>query len=604
VAVAAAGMAAQLSARRGLPLLGAAGALALGAWARVPAAARSEAETPAGPVGCPAEDWPGVVENWSGTHACQARRLWRPRSQREVEAAVAQHGPGSRLRVVGSALSPNGLALGDGDLLSLESMKRVLSVDRAARRVTVECGAQVGEVLDALREHGLTLNNLASINLQQVGGFVQAGAHGTGATLPPAEETVVSMRIVTPGAGTLELSETSHPELFRFAKLGLGCFGVVTQVTLQCVDAHRLREETRVMTTLEVEQGHAARLKANKHVRYMWLPYTDAAVVVTSNPCGAARAAAPAPSPAAAAAAAEAEAAAHALRVAPLVKLLREADSADPQALAPHGVPPNAERLGFAELRDLLLRVNGGQLATAHVAAVNRAELEYWRASQGVREAASEDVLAFECGGQQLVLEVAVPAGTLAKPDGRDLAFVRALIKAVEAQGLPAPAPIEQRWTCGSAAAMSPVGPGNEGERESEREGARASTATASRPHEQLHSWVGIIMYLPEREMRTAVENKFYGYRRLLDSVDKAGRFGARTHWAKIEMPWGREELEETQERLRSLFPIREWEAHRAKLDPYGVMLNPLLDALLRGVPLRPSSGAANLDGEKRTFVK
>ena len=35
---------------------------------------------------------------------------------------------------------------------------------------------------------------------------VQVGAHGTGAAIPPVDEQVVSMKLVTPAQGTLELS--------------------------------------------------------------------------------------------------------------------------------------------------------------------------------------------------------------------------------------------------------------------------------------------------------------------------------------------------------------------------------------------------------------
>lgn len=36
--------------------------------------------------------------------------------------------------------------------------------------------------------------------------LLQVGAHGTGASIPPVDEQVVAMRLVTPGAGTLTLS--------------------------------------------------------------------------------------------------------------------------------------------------------------------------------------------------------------------------------------------------------------------------------------------------------------------------------------------------------------------------------------------------------------
>ena len=40
-----------------------------------------------------------------------------------------------------------------------------------------------------------------------MGGFTQVGSHGSGATIPPVDEQVVSMKLVTPAQGCLELSQ-------------------------------------------------------------------------------------------------------------------------------------------------------------------------------------------------------------------------------------------------------------------------------------------------------------------------------------------------------------------------------------------------------------
>jgi L-galactono-1,4-lactone dehydrogenase len=49
----------------------------------------------------------------------------------------------------------------------------VLHVDVKNKTVTVQAGIRVTELVDALREHGLTLQNFASIREQQVSGFTQ-----------------------------------------------------------------------------------------------------------------------------------------------------------------------------------------------------------------------------------------------------------------------------------------------------------------------------------------------------------------------------------------------------------------------------------------------
>ena len=61
------------------------------------------------------------------------------------------------------------------------------------------------------------------------------------------------------------------------------------------------------------------------------------------------------------------------------------------------------------------------------------------------------------------------------KPLG-DIDFMQDILSTIEKQNIPAPAPIEQRWTARSHAPMSP--------------------AHSNDPN-QVFSWVGVIMYLP-----------------------------------------------------------------------------------------------------------
>ena len=78
-------------------------------------------------------------------------------------------------------LSPNGIGFDSEGMLSLALMDRIISVDKSRQQVTVEAGTRVSQVLEALRPYGLTLQNLASIDEQQIGGFISVSAHGSGA---------------------------------------------------------------------------------------------------------------------------------------------------------------------------------------------------------------------------------------------------------------------------------------------------------------------------------------------------------------------------------------------------------------------------------------
>ena len=96
-----------------------------------------------------------VLVNWSGTHTASTLSFHEPDSVAELEAIVAQnHAEGKRTRVVGSAISPNGIGLSDEGMLSIACLDRVLEVDKERMTCRVEAGARVSQVVDELRQHG------------------------------------------------------------------------------------------------------------------------------------------------------------------------------------------------------------------------------------------------------------------------------------------------------------------------------------------------------------------------------------------------------------------------------------------------------------------
>ena len=512
------------------------------------------------PPGSGAE--PGAeLQNWSGTHRAQAEPLFQPETVPALEQVVARHHRrGEKLRAVGNRLSPNGLGLSDGRAqVSPALLDGVLYVDRERGRVTVQAGATVGGLLAALRPYGLTLANLASIADQQLGGFTQVGAHGTGAGLPPVDEQVVALKLVTPGRGTLALSaDDPDPSLFRLARCGLGGLGVVSEVTLQCVPAHQLTERTFVSDLRTVRKNHARWLREHRHLRYMWLPHTKGrqVVVVTADDMGGrgggwgGRVRAPQGDPA--------------WRTEPLRRLLSsELAARGLPGAGEGGDPAGLEGAAFSELRDRLLAL--APLDAGHIARVNAAEAEFWRRSSGERVAPSDQVLGFDCGGQQWVLETAFPTGTLDAPSGADLDYMERLLDLIEERGIAAPAPIEQRWTASSSSPMSPASaPGGD-------------LAT-------VHSWVGIIMYLPPEEgeasraQRAAITAAFREYCEAKRGLDR--EVGATEHWAKLEVPEDEAGRAAVRGRLAQRFPAEAYGRARAELDPKNVLGNAWLDAV------------------------
>jgi L-galactono-1,4-lactone dehydrogenase len=92
-----------------------------------------------------------------------------------------------------------------------------------------------------------------------------------------------------------------------------------------------------------------------------------------------------------------------------------------------------------------LLTITCSLLSCQHIKEINRAESEYWEGSQVTRVADSVQVLGFDCGGEQWVLEVCVPMGHCQDSSSVDVDFAKELLELIEHVGVPAACPIEQR---------------------------------------------------------------------------------------------------------------------------------------------------------------
>lgn len=116
------------------------------------------------------------VSNWSGTHEVRTRVFLQPETLDQLERIVKDaHEKKQRIRPVGSGLSPNGIGLTEAGMVNLGLMDKVLEVDKGKKRVRVQAGIRVQQLVDEIKEFGLTLQNFASIREQQIGGIMQVG---------------------------------------------------------------------------------------------------------------------------------------------------------------------------------------------------------------------------------------------------------------------------------------------------------------------------------------------------------------------------------------------------------------------------------------------
>jgi sugar-1,4-lactone oxidase-like protein len=202
----------------------------------------------------------------------------QPGSEDELRELVREARElGTTIKVVGARHSWSDIAMGEGFLVSLDAMQRVLEVDHERGCVRVQAGIRLHRLNEELAARGLALAILGSVTEQSIAGVMATGTHGSSLVHGNIPSLAVGMRLVTGTGEVLELDE-DHP-LLPAARVALGALGIVTEVTLKVVPAFRLRETTETLSFAEALADIQAIARSAEYVKLWWLPHTDKVVV-------------------------------------------------------------------------------------------------------------------------------------------------------------------------------------------------------------------------------------------------------------------------------------------------------------------------------------
>jgi xylitol oxidase len=157
----------------------------------------------------------------------------------QVQDVVRRAG---KLKALGSRHSFNGLADSPGDLISLDRLDRVMTVDPERQTVTVDAACRYGQLARELDRQGFALHNMASLPHISVAGACATATHGSGDLNGNLATIVSAVELVTADGGLVVLSREEHGEQFRGAVVSLGGLGVITKLTLDIVPAFQVRQ--------------------------------------------------------------------------------------------------------------------------------------------------------------------------------------------------------------------------------------------------------------------------------------------------------------------------------------------------------------------------
>jgi len=214
-----------------------------------------------------------IVRNWARNQACVPTEVARPGSTAEVAAIVQRaHSEGRRVKTIGAGHSFTATAMTNGVLLSLEKMNRVLSIDAGRQRVTVQAGIALSALSDELDSVGLALPNLGDINVQSVAGAINTATHGTGIHFGNVATPIVGIELVDGCGEVIRCDESNNSDVLHVARVGVGAMGVITEVTIQCVEAFNLHAHETIEVLDDLLADIAGFAASADHAEFFWMP--------------------------------------------------------------------------------------------------------------------------------------------------------------------------------------------------------------------------------------------------------------------------------------------------------------------------------------------
>lgn len=213
-------------------------------------------------------------KNWAGNVKGVAENYFQPTSENEIIQIVKKaSAENKKIKLVGAAHSWSALALPTHYLINLDHYKKILSIDKEKKQVTVQAGIRLKELNVILYENELSLANLGSVSEQSIAGAISTGTHGTGINYGNISTQIIGMKLILADGAVLNINEIENAELLPAVRINLGVLGIVSELTLQCVGAFHLRDDSYALPFDEALEKLPELVSNTEHLKLWWFPH-------------------------------------------------------------------------------------------------------------------------------------------------------------------------------------------------------------------------------------------------------------------------------------------------------------------------------------------
>ncbi|MFN8236890.1 MAG: D-arabinono-1,4-lactone oxidase [Chitinophagales bacterium] len=214
--------------------------------------------------------------NWAKNVQSTVNNYFQPESEEEIIALVRQY---AKIRLVGTGHSWSDICQTNEAIINLDYYNKIISIDKVNKIVKTQAGIKIWQLNQLLDKEGLALKNLGSIDRQSITGAISTGTHGSGIDFQILGSQLLEFSLIKADGSKLIINKEKDAALFNACVVNLGCMGVISEVTIQVVDAFNLHDYTTTIPFDEVIDNLDDYLAKNDHFKMWWLPPTNEIVV-------------------------------------------------------------------------------------------------------------------------------------------------------------------------------------------------------------------------------------------------------------------------------------------------------------------------------------
>ncbi|KAI9741738.1 MAG: D-arabinono-1,4-lactone oxidase [Cirrosporium novae-zelandiae] len=222
---------------------------------------------------------------WAKTFFSRPELYISPESTEEISKIIkVARRCRRRIVVTGSAHSPSDLTCTSSWMVNLDGMNKIVNIDREKDTVTMQSGIRLYMLSRQLKEEGLTLPNLGSIDDQSIAGVIATATHGSSLNHGLISSMILSLKIILANGREVRCSAAQNVDLFRAALVSLGALGIITEVTIQAVPSFSIEWYQSLSPLSDILSTWSSTLwTSSEFTRVWWLPYTQRALIWSAN---------------------------------------------------------------------------------------------------------------------------------------------------------------------------------------------------------------------------------------------------------------------------------------------------------------------------------